>query len=130
MVKRKFAITGSLLVGGRALPEAVDWAGDIAAPGHVMYDVPVSKIASDLEPIASAEQVRKARQGIKDLAVRLEPSDLRVADDGTLLLHVDRDPGYRPVIKFVNEAAQLLGAVPRVVVDSARGANRYQTTPL
>lgn len=88
------------------------------------------RIVADLEPIATADQIRKARQQFLDLAVRLDLSDLRVADDGTLLVHVDRQNGYRPVINFVNEAAQLLGAVPRVVVDSAPGAGRYHTTPL
>lgn len=90
----------------------------------------MSKIASDLEPIATADQIRKARQQITDLAVRLNLNALRLADDGTLLVHVDHDRGYRPVINFVNEAAQLLGAIPRVVVDSAPGAGRYHTTPL
>lgn len=90
----------------------------------------MSKIASDLEPIATADQLRKAHQQLTEMAGRLALSDLRVADDGTVLVHVDRDPGYRPVIRFVNEATRLLGAVPRVVVDSAPGAGRYRTTPL
>lgn len=94
------------------------------------YDDDVSKIASDLEPLATADQIQKTRQQLKEMAVRLELSDLSVANDGTVVLHVDRDLGYRPVIKFVTEATQLMGAVPRVVVDSAPGAGRYQTTLL
>ncbi|HLI53812.1 MAG TPA: hypothetical protein VKU88_05770 [Acidimicrobiales bacterium] len=92
----------------------------------------MSRIASDLEPIATADQLRTARQQLREMAARLELSNLRVADDGTLLVHVDVDgnPGYRPVIKFVNQATDLLGAVPRVVVDSAPGAGRYRTKPL
>jgi hypothetical protein len=87
-------------------------------------------MASDLEPVATADQVRKARSQLNQLATDLELSDLRVTSDGTLLLHVDRDPGYRPVIKFVAAAAQLLGAVPRVVTDDAPAAGRYHASPL
>lgn len=94
------------------------------------YHGTVSKIVSDLEPVATADQLRKARRQLTDLAGRQELSDLRVAKDGTLLLHVDRDLGYRPVIKFVTQATRLLGAVPRVVVDSAPGAGRYATRRL
>lgn len=95
-----------------------------------MYAVVVSKTALDLEPIATADQLRKARRQLTALATSLGLSDLRVADDGTLLVHVDNEDGYRPVINFVNEATRLVQAVPRVVVDSAPGAGRYQTTPL
>lgn len=90
----------------------------------------MSKTAADLEPIATADQIRKARRKLTEMAGRLDLSDLRVADDGTVLVHVERDLGYRPVIAFVNEATRLLGAVPRVVVDSAPGAGRYRATAL
>jgi hypothetical protein len=90
----------------------------------------VSKIASDLEPVATADQLRKVSEQLRAVAGRLELSRLRVADDGTLVLHVDGDLGYRPVITFVNEATHLLGAIPRVVVDTAPGAGRYRTQPL
>ncbi len=94
------------------------------------YDRCVSKIASDLEPVATADQLRKVSEQLRAVAGRLELSRLRVADDGTLVLHVDGDLGYRPVITFVNEATHLLGAIPRVVVDTAPGAGRYRTQPL
>lgn len=90
----------------------------------------MSKTAADLEPVATADQLRKARQPLTNVAARVGLSELRLADDGTLLVHVTSDRGYRPVIDFVNEASKLLGAVPRVVVDSAPGASRYRTTSL
>ena len=90
----------------------------------------VSRIASDLEPLAPPDQLRKVSEQLRAVAGRLELSSLLVADDGTLVLHVDGDLCYWPVITFVNEATHLLGAVPRVVVDTAPGAGRYRTQPL
>ena len=40
-------------------------------------------MASDLEPVATADQVRKARSQLNQLATDLELSDLRVTSDGT-----------------------------------------------
>ncbi|MGH9107245.1 MAG: hypothetical protein ACRDZX_15725 [Acidimicrobiales bacterium] len=90
----------------------------------------MSKMASDLERVATADQIRKSRWQLTQLAAGLQLSDLRMTNDGTLLLHVDRDPSYRPVIKFVAAATQLLGAVPRVVTDDAPSAGRYYASPL
>ena len=87
-------------------------------------------MASDLERVATADQIRKSRSQLTQLAAGLQLSDLRMTNDGTLLLHVDRDPGYRPVIKLVAAATQLLGAVPRVVTDDAPSAGRYHASPL
>lgn len=90
----------------------------------------MSKIASDLEPMATAAQIRKAASKLKELATRLELSDLRLSEDGTIVLHVDSDLGHRPVIRFLNQATRLMGAEPYVVTDCAPGASRYRTSPL
>lgn len=80
--------------------------------------------------MATAAQVRKAAAKLRETATRLGLSELRVADDGTIVLHVDNDATHRPVIRFLNDATTLLGAEPYVVTDDAAGAGRYRTHPL
>jgi hypothetical protein len=90
----------------------------------------VAKIASDVEPRASGAQLRRARRRLQRLADELGLSNLRLAQDGTLVVHVDDDPSYRPVLKFVTEATLILGAEPHVVTDDAPIADRLTTTAL
>lgn len=80
--------------------------------------------------MASGKQVRKVAPKLRELAARLGLSDLRVAEDGTILLHVDHDRTHRPVIRFLNEATRLIGAEPYLVTDDAPAAGRYHTSPL
>ncbi|MHB8437848.1 MAG: hypothetical protein ACYDD4_01615 [Acidimicrobiales bacterium] len=69
------------------------------------------------------EKVR-AERDFTDRATRLRErdqehglSDLRLAPDGTVFVHVEREPGYGPVLRFGAEAAKLLKAEPNVVTD-------------
>jgi hypothetical protein len=90
----------------------------------------VAKIASDVEPRAPANQVRRARDQLRRTADELGLSNLRLAKDGTLVVHVDDDPSYRQVLKFVTEASRILGAELHVVTDDAPIADHLTTTPL
>jgi hypothetical protein len=71
---------------------------------------------------ASADQLRAARTTLRTLAGRHGLSGLRLAADGTLFVHVDDDPGYRPLLTFVDEATKSLGAEPNVVSDQTPAA--------
>jgi hypothetical protein len=90
----------------------------------------VAKIASDVEPRATAAQVRRARGRLQQVADELGLSNLRLATDGTLVVHVDDDPSYRQVLKFVTETSRILGSEPHFVTDDAPIADRLTTTPL
>ncbi len=90
----------------------------------------MSRVGSDVESRASTAQLRKARRELLELAARHHVSDLRLTDDGTLVLHVDDDNTYRPVLKFVDEVTRFLGAEPHVVTDDAPALGRLHTTPL
>ena len=59
---------------------------------------------------------------LRDLAGRYDLSDLRLADDGTLFVHVDDDPGYRQLLEFVAEATRAVGAEPNVATDETPAA--------
>lgn len=71
------------------------------------------------EARASAEQLRASGAILRDLASRHGLSNLRLALDGTLFVHVDDDPGYRRLLDFVADATAAVGAEPNVVTDEA-----------
>ncbi len=73
-------------------------------------------------PRASADQVLRSRVLLRELAARQGLSDLRLAPDGTVFVHVDNDPGYGPVLRFVEAATKALGAEPNVVTDETAAA--------
>lgn len=98
--------------------------------GAGRYHGHVTKLTADLEPRATAQQIRAAKARLSKLARSLELSDLRLTPQGTLVVHVERDPSYRPVLKFVTEATRILGAEPHVVTDDAPAASRLQASPL
>ena len=49
-------------------------------------------------------------------------SDLRLAPDGTLFVHVDHVPGYGPILRFVADATKLLKAESNVVTGDTAAA--------
>lgn len=71
---------------------------------------------------ATADQLRAAAATLRVLAARHGLSGPRLADDGTLFVHIDQDPGYRPLLAFVDEATKALGAEPNVVTDQTPAA--------
>lgn len=71
---------------------------------------------------ASVDQLRAAAATLRALAVRHGLSGLRLADDGTLFVHIDSEPGYRPVLDFVDAATRVLGAEPNVITDQTAAA--------
>src|SRR5699024_9309016 len=71
---------------------------------------------------ASAEQLHACRAVLRDLAGRHGLSNLRLAADGTLFVHVDDDPGYRRLLDFVADATAGIGAEPNVVTDETPAA--------
>jgi hypothetical protein len=90
----------------------------------------MSRIDADLGPRATAAQLKSARPQLKQLASRHGLSSLRLADEGTLVVHVEFDPTYRSVLKFIAQATHLLQAEPHVITDDSPIAGRLQTTPL
>ncbi len=64
------------------------------------------------------------------LAERHGLAELRLTDEGMLVVHVVDDPTYRPVIRFVRDATHLLGAEPQVVTDDAPAAKGLVASPL
>lgn len=73
-------------------------------------------------PRAGVEQVLGSQAALRELAAREGLSDLRLAPDGTVFVHVDHDPGYGPVLRFVEAATEVLGAEPNVVADETAAA--------
>lgn len=73
-------------------------------------------------PRATTDQLLGSQAGLRKLAAREGLSNLRLAPDGTVFVHVDRDPGYGPVLRFVEAATELLGAEPNVVTDETESA--------
>lgn len=71
---------------------------------------------------ASADQLRAAATTLRTLAARHGLSGLRLAEDGTLFVHIDSEPGYRPLLTFLDEATKALGAEPNVVTDQTPAA--------
>lgn len=71
---------------------------------------------------ASVDQLRAAATTLHALAARHGLSGLRLSDDGTLFVHIDSEPGYRPLLAFVDEATKTLGAEPNVVTDQTPAA--------
>jgi len=90
----------------------------------------VPRTIPDVEPRATAAQIRHARRAISAAARRHGLSALRLTADGTLLVHIDEDVTYRPVLQFVAEATGLLGAEPHVVTDDTVAAGRLDAHPL
>jgi hypothetical protein len=76
----------------------------------------------DSDVRATAAQLAAASSSLRTLADAEGLSDLRLSPDGTLFAHVDNDPTYRSVLRFVAAATQLLGVEPNVVVDHTPAA--------
>jgi hypothetical protein len=57
-------------------------------------------------PRASAVQVLGSRAALRELAARQGLSDLRLAPDATVFVHVDHDPSYGLVLRFVEAATK------------------------
>lgn len=74
------------------------------------------------QPRASADQLRAARTALRTMATRYGLSGLRLVEDGTLFVHIDSDPGYGPLLAFVDEATKMIGAEPNVVSDETPAA--------
>lgn len=89
-------------------------------PGSILIVVDADLDAE--KRATTANQLLAGRDRLRELASAHGLSELRLASDGTLFVHVDRDPGYRPVLRFVEEATKSLGAEPNVVVDDAPAA--------
>jgi hypothetical protein len=80
-------------------------------------------VATNVEiPRASADQVIGSQVILRELAAREGLSNLRLAVDGTVFVHIDHDPGYGPVLRFVEAATRVLGAEPNVVTDETPAA--------
>ncbi|PZS04046.1 MAG: hypothetical protein DLM56_07220 [Pseudonocardiales bacterium] len=71
--------------------------------------------------VASAAEVFARRDELRRLAARHGFTQARIADDGTLIVHVD-EPGYRPIIRFSIDAATLLGAHVQTITDDVPAA--------
>lgn len=68
--------------------------------------------------VASTEQIRRAAEQLKDVAVRLGLGDLWVTIDGVLIVEINGDASADAVPRFTEEAAQLLDVeVVQVVPD-------------
>ncbi|MGI8427500.1 MAG: hypothetical protein ACR2FO_09040 [Actinomycetota bacterium] len=87
----------------------------------------MQRTATDLEPEASAEQVRKARQAVLAAAKSHALSDVSLANDGTLVVHVDEDPTYREVLGFITDVKKVIGAAPRVITDDSPASGTLKT---
>ncbi len=74
---------------------------------------------------ASAEQVRASAQDIKRAAAEVGVSDVRLHDDGTLVVHSE-DPGLREVLALVKRARQLVGVYVHVITDEVPAAKGAQ----
>lgn len=72
------------------------------------------------EDRASAEMVRAHAQALRDAAHRAGVTDVRLRDDGALVVHATA-PGYRQVIDLVGRARMITGAYVHVVTDDGPG---------
>lgn len=84
----------------------------------------------DLVPRASAGQIRGARVKLLELARHHGLSDVRLASGAapaTLVVHVDEDPTYKPVLRFLADATDVLGAEPHTVTDDTPAARALRS---
>jgi hypothetical protein len=72
------------------------------------------------EDRASAEVVRAHAQALRDAAHQAGVTDVRLRDDGALVVHAT-EPGYRQVIDLVGRARAITGAYVHVVTDDGGG---------
>lgn len=80
---------------------------------------PMADDAADRQ--ASAAEVRAHAPALRVLAQRVGVTDLRLRDDGTVVVH-SADPTYRQVIAFANVAEAEVGAHVQVITDDVPGA--------
>ena len=90
----------------------------------------MQQIASDLEARATVQQLHQARKSVFKSATRHKMTNLRLAEDGTLVVTVEENPGYRSVISFIDDLSKVIGAPPHVITDDTERARRLETKPL
>ncbi len=99
-------------------------------PDEEGYLAPMTSAIVDVEPRVTAAQVRRARVAVLKAARRHGLSAVQLADDGTVVVHVEQDPTYRSVLRFVAEAFAAVGAEVHVITDDTQAASRLVTRPL
>jgi hypothetical protein len=78
---------------------------------------------------ADVQAVRQHRQRLHELAHQNGLTELRVRGDGTLIVHSAR-PGYRAVVRFASDAADVVGAYVHVITDDVPASFRPHAEPL
>jgi hypothetical protein len=70
---------------------------------------------------ASADEVRANADALKRVARDVGVTDVRILDDGTLVVHSD-DDGLREVIALVGRARAIVGSYVHVITDDVPAA--------
>lgn len=70
---------------------------------------------------ASPDEVRANAHALKHIAREVGVTDLRILDDGTLVVHSD-DQGPREVIALVGRARGIAGSYVHVITDDVAAA--------
>lgn len=86
----------------------------------------MSTTATDVGPRATAAQIKGAREAVLAAASKHGIDDIRVAEDGTVVVHAN-DPTYRPVLRFIADASSAVGAEVHVITDDAPAGREVHT---
>lgn|GEM_PF-6217326 len=70
---------------------------------------------------ATAEQVREHAAALRDAARAADVSDVRLLDDGTLVVHTSQR-SYRPIMAFARRARHVVGCHVNVISDTVPDA--------
>jgi hypothetical protein len=74
---------------------------------------------------ATVDEVVAHAAAIRRLATELSLRDLRIRNDGTLVVHSE-ETGYRSVTRLSSAASELLGTYVHVITDDVPGASAAQ----
>lgn len=77
--------------------------------------------STTIEAKATAAEVGAHGRALRETAIHLGLSDVRLRDDGTVVVH-SSEPGYRAVTRLSAAASEVVGRYVHVITDDVPGA--------